>query len=146
MRFTRHLADCLAGKRHDLLGTLLVALPGLNPLVIKRALLRERNQRLIAPADIIVILDDTGQSFFDRLLVLRSLGQQVLAHHVAIGDDAGAQFAEYADAWQPDRRYLDRIGVDGPHAPDGEQPHTGQHQEQEGHDSRDLRESRTWRT
>ena len=62
----------------------------------------------------------------------------MLADHVAIGDDAGAQVAEHADARHPVRRDVHRVGVDGPHVPDREQPHARHRDEQERHNGDDL--------
>ena len=138
MGLTGNLAGRLAGQRHDLLGALLVAFPQLDPFVVQRALFRRGDHRLVGGADLGVALDDGGQRLFHRQLFFQRLGQHVLADHVAIGDDAGAQVAEHADARQPVRRDVDRVGVDGPHVPDREQAHARHRDEQEGHDGDDL--------
>ena len=132
------LARRLAGQRHDLFGSLLVAFPQLDPFVVKRALFLRSDHRLVGGADLGVALDDGSERLFVRQLVRQRFGQHVLADHVAIGDDPGAQVAQHADARQPARRDLHRVGVDGAHVPDREQAHTRHCDEQECHDGDDL--------
>ena len=133
-----NLTDRLAGQRHDLLGALLVPFPQLDPFVVKRTLFRRGDHRLVGGADLGVALDDGGKRLLHRQLLFRRLGQHVLADHVAVGDDAGAQVAEHADAGQPARRDVHRVGIDGPHVPDREQTHARHRDEQEGNDGNDL--------
>ena len=140
-----NLAGRLAGQRHDLLGALLVAFPQLDPFAVHRALFRRRDHRLIGLADLGVGLDDGGQRLFRRQLFFQRLAQHVLADHVAIGDDAGAELAEHADARQPARRDIDRVGVDGPHVLDREQTHARHGDEQEGNHGDDLGADRVLR-
>ena len=138
MGLAGNLADRLARQRHDLLGTLLVAVPQLDPFVVHRALFRRGDHRLVGGTDLGVALDDRGQRLLHRQLLFQRLGQHVLADHVAVGDDAGAQVAERADAGQPVRRDVHRVGIDGPHVPDREQPHARHRDEQERHNGDDL--------
>ena len=138
VRLGRNLAHRLARQRHHFLGARLVLVPEFRPLGIERALFRRRDHRLIGRAELAIGLDDGGERLFHRQLFLQRLGQHVLADHVAIGDDAGPQVAEHADARQPARRDVHRVGVDGAHVPDREQAHARHRDEQECHNGDDL--------
>ena len=136
--FRGNLADRIAGQLHDFLGAPAVLVPELRPLIVQRALFRRRNQGLIGCADLVVGLDHGSQRLFRRQLFFQRLRQHVLADHVAIGDDAGAQVTQHAYARHPARRDVHRVGVDGPHVPDREQPHARHGGEQEGDHGDDL--------
>jgi len=132
------LAALLAGQRHHFLGALLVFGPLLHPLVIQRALFRGGDHDLVACTDLGVALDDGTKGLFRGQLFLKRLGEHVLADHVAVGNDAGAQIAQYFDARHPAGDDVDRIGVDRPQIPDREQSHAGYRDQQEGNDGNDL--------
>jgi hypothetical protein len=132
VRLGRNLAHRLARQRHHLLGTRLVLVPQFRPFGVEGLLFRRRDHRLIGRAVLGVGLDDGRQRLFHRQLLFQRLGQHVLADHVAIGDDAGAQVAEDAHAGQPARRDVDGVGIDGAHVPDREKTHARHGDEQEG--------------
>src|SRR5207302_10330083 len=145
VRLGRNLAHRLARQRHHFLGARLVLVPEFRPLGIERALFRRRDHRLIGRTELAIGLDDGGERLFHRQLFLQRLGQHVLADHVAIGDDAGPQVAEHADARQPTGGDVDRVGVDRSHVLDCEQAHTGHRDQQESYDSNDFGADRVLR-
>jgi hypothetical protein len=123
MRFGRDLAGSLARQLHDVLRALLVFVPEVRPFFVKGAFFRGSDHRLIRRSDLGVCFYDSRQGLFRGLLFLQRLAQHVFADHVAVGDDAGAQVAEHADARQPAGRDVDRVGVDRPHVADRKQAH-----------------------
>jgi hypothetical protein len=131
MRLMGDLAGALARQCHDFFGTLLVTLPQLDPFIVKSAFFGRSDQRLVSLADLGVSLDDRGQNLFSRGFLLGGLAQHVLADHVAIGDDPGAQLAEHADARKPVCGDVHGIGVDRPDIPDRKQPHARDRNQQE---------------
>jgi hypothetical protein len=138
MRLTGNLAGGLAGQRHDFPSALLVVVPKFDPFLIERALFRRCNHRLVLLTKLVIAFDSLGEPLFDDLLLLQRVGQQMLPQQAAIGDDAGAQFAEHADAWQPVGRDLGGVGVQRPHVDECEQTHARQGNEQQRDNRRDL--------
>jgi hypothetical protein len=132
----------LPGARPFVCRRPVVRLPGPTPETCRpragEALFRRHNQGLIGCADLVVGLDDGSQRLFRRQFFFQRLGQHVFADHVAIGDDAGAQVAQHADARQPAGCDVDRVGIDGPHVADSEQTHAHHRDEQERHHGDDL--------
>jgi hypothetical protein len=139
MRLMSNLAGGLARQRDDFFSALLIVVPELGPFGIVRALLRRRDQGLIGRADLHVAVDDRGQGLFGREFLIQGFRQHVLADDVAVGDDAGAQIAQHANARQPVGRNVDRIGIDRPHVLHREQAHADHRDKQDRDDRHDLR-------
>ncbi len=141
----REAADALARQRHHVLHAVQIFGPCLGPLLIERALLGGRDERLIDLARLVDPLAQRGEALLGGVLALGGVLHQMQAERDTQLVDVGAKRAERAHARQPALRNLDGVRIDVLHGSDRRHADTGERQNKNRQHGQKLEDDRQLR-